>query len=438
MDKNEFTREKIKVKPVNKEKIIHKSILTMVLAVFFGLVACLTFLLLEPVISNILYPKNIAGQVITLPEEKEELLPGDMVAEKIDEVVTFGPKNEINVSLTDRQLDSIIKGISLDVNDYQNMYQSLSEYMDKMSVYMVEVVGVQSDQDGFFNENEKKNHTAGIIVGKNEESYFILTDYDSISKSDKTEVYFYDGKKSEAKIYNVLEDSNIVILQVFFRKISNYKDGLDYKVVSLGSSYNDKLKGNIVIALGCPLGSYDSVGYGIVMSTNTNYRVTDLNYHLLVTDIMGSSKATGALFDLNGCFVGMIMPGIGDSDLKNNIVAYSVSDLKGIVTHMLKENSIPYFGITGMDVTEEVYAEQGIPKGVYVEEVELNSPAMLSGIQKGDIIIKMDEKDIVDMSGFTGYLLKKSEGETVDVTLKRKSYDGYREMTVKVTIQNLK
>ena len=62
MDEKEsysFVNETIKKKPVNKRKLFKKSMVTIVSAVAFGFIACLTFLLLEPVISKKLSPEEI-------------------------------------------------------------------------------------------------------------------------------------------------------------------------------------------------------------------------------------------------------------------------------------------------------------------------------------------------------------------------------------------
>ena len=48
----EFLQEKIKERPINKKKLIQRTIITASLALLFGLLACLTFLLLEPVLNN--------------------------------------------------------------------------------------------------------------------------------------------------------------------------------------------------------------------------------------------------------------------------------------------------------------------------------------------------------------------------------------------------
>ena len=50
--KKYFMIEKIKERPVNKKKLLRRTLITASMAVIFALVACFTFLVLEPVISN--------------------------------------------------------------------------------------------------------------------------------------------------------------------------------------------------------------------------------------------------------------------------------------------------------------------------------------------------------------------------------------------------
>ena len=57
-DQNDFLVERIKVRPINRKKLIRRTILTAAMAVIFGLIACVTFLVLEPVINGWLYPEE--------------------------------------------------------------------------------------------------------------------------------------------------------------------------------------------------------------------------------------------------------------------------------------------------------------------------------------------------------------------------------------------
>ena len=57
----EFVHETIKKKPVNKKKLLRRTVLTAALAVVFGLVACVTFLLIEPFSNNVPIPDMISN-----------------------------------------------------------------------------------------------------------------------------------------------------------------------------------------------------------------------------------------------------------------------------------------------------------------------------------------------------------------------------------------
>ena len=53
----EMIRERMKERPINRKKLMRRTIITVSMAVIFGVFACLTFLLLEPVFSNLFYPE---------------------------------------------------------------------------------------------------------------------------------------------------------------------------------------------------------------------------------------------------------------------------------------------------------------------------------------------------------------------------------------------
>ena len=79
-DDFEFLQERIKERPINKKKLLIRTIITASMAVLFGLLACLSFLLLEPVLNNWLYPEE-EPEVVTFPQEQNEMLPEDMLTE---------------------------------------------------------------------------------------------------------------------------------------------------------------------------------------------------------------------------------------------------------------------------------------------------------------------------------------------------------------------
>ena len=85
----EFIKEKVKERPLNRRKLFKKTLLTASMAAIFGLIACVTFLVLEPVFSNLLYPEEEPQQV-ELKEEniEDEMRPEDMILEEETETET--------------------------------------------------------------------------------------------------------------------------------------------------------------------------------------------------------------------------------------------------------------------------------------------------------------------------------------------------------------
>ena len=79
----EFIKEKVKERPLNRRKLFKRTLLTASMAAIFGLIACVTFLVLEPVFSNLLYPEEEPQQV-ELKEEniEDEMRPEDMILEE--------------------------------------------------------------------------------------------------------------------------------------------------------------------------------------------------------------------------------------------------------------------------------------------------------------------------------------------------------------------
>ena len=76
----EFLQEEIKKRPLNRKKMMRRMTTIAVMAAVFGAVACLFFLLLEPIFNRILYPED-AVTGVTYPEETEteEMTPEEML-----------------------------------------------------------------------------------------------------------------------------------------------------------------------------------------------------------------------------------------------------------------------------------------------------------------------------------------------------------------------
>lgn len=145
-DNTDFMMERIKQRPLNRKKLIRRTLVTAAMAVIFGMVACFTFLLLEPVISNRLYPEEEPQTVVFVEEtEENEILPEDMIADDSQ----MQPEPTEPPTLEDEQIAQVISEMELDldlgVEDYLSLVNSVEEIAKEARKSIVSVVGVTSD-----------------------------------------------------------------------------------------------------------------------------------------------------------------------------------------------------------------------------------------------------------------------------------------------------
>lgn len=466
---NDFMIEKIKTRPINRRKLIRRTIITVVMAVIFGTVACVTFLILEPVISNRLYPEEEPQvQHVTFPEDQEEMSPEDMLAENIpsespsptlpsptpplDNTLPELPPEETESSLTEEQLWEILTGMKLGVEDYNQLYDALqdlvyeddiskdgNDYRPALKQYMVTIRGVTSSIDWFDDVQESSHQASGVIVADNGVELLILVDYTSLEKAENLVLELGDNAhRINAELKGVDKDTNLAIVAVEQNKLpAAYLEIGGLAVAPLGSSIGSRLVGTPVIALGSPMGISDSIGYGMIISADTQLTGPDRNYRLLLTDISGSRNAEGVLFNLSGQVIGIITNSRFGNGMENMINAYGITELRRVIEKLSNGNAFAYMGITGTDVPLYVHNELEVPYGAYVTKVEMDSPAMLAGIQVGDVVTSLNGNSTLSFSSYCTQLIQLDPGQTVQMTVRRQSQGEYREMMFTITLGEL-
>ena len=96
-----------------------------------------------------------------------------------------------------------------------------------------------------------------------------------------------------------------------------------------------------------------------------------------------------------------------------------------------------YFGVTGGDVPDDAVYLYDAPKGAFVLSVEMDSPAMLAGIQAGDIIISAGTRTITKYSDLVGAITEMSSELETNVVVSRLSQGEYKEISFSVLAKPL-
>ena len=428
---NDFMIEKIKERPINRRKLIRRTLITVLMAVIFGLVACLTFLILEPVFTNWLRPEE-EPDIVIFPEDQQEMMPEEMLSENIEPEET--PEPEVENVVTEEQIQEILDDVTLNRDSYKQLYGALSDYVAELEQYMVVVTSVESDVGWFSDVYESESHTSGVIVGNNGRELLILTNYGAIDEADWIQVSFHNGITVDAQIVQYHSETDLAVLCINLNVMSQVMPDEEFHVAPFGFSTSKGLLGSPVIAMGSPMGSSGSIGYGIITSTGGQLTKVDGNYGILSTDIYGSRNASGALFDMNGRLIGFITNEKTSSDMSNMITAYGISGLRRLITGLSTGSKIAYMGILGIDVTAKINEEYGVPVGAYIREIEMDSPAMQAGVQQGDVIVGIGDRTVNGISDYMDIILSTNVGNTIRLKVMRQSQEEYREMEFEIVL----
>jgi len=433
---NEFVIERMKERPVNKKKLLRRTIITATMAAVFGLIACTTFLILEPLISNWINPEE-EPEVVVFPEDSEEMSPEEML---MDNMMTESQNNQQaetpdTYTLDRNQVKEILDSVTVDKDNYRQIYYSMEMFADQCNRSMVAVTGISSNVDWLNNVEESKNKSYGVIIANNGKELLILTDFGPLEKAESMTLTFDNQIEAPAHLKEVDYNTNLAIVAVNLEDFSPVMLEKDVQIASLGTSNVNNIVGTPVIALGSPMGIGGSMDYGMVTAVSSQISKVDTSYHILQTNIAGSQNAGGVLFNLNGQVVGIITNNQSTSDMKNVIIAYGISELKKCIEKMSNGKKMAYLGICGVDVTKEANEEMGVPYGAYITEVAMDSPAMMAGIKQGDVLVNISGRDIQSFGEYATELLQMDVGETVQVTVMRQAQDEYKEMKFDIVLQ---
>ena len=283
----------------------------------FGLVACFTFLVLEPVISNRLYPEEEAEEV-QFPEETvtEEMRPEDMLVEEEKQE----PEEKEPEGLDDEKIEKLLSQVRFGLQEYQLLYEEMAELAKTAGRSVVTVTSVVSDVDWFNNIYENEASASGIIVANNGKSILILVSAGMLNDADSIIVTFCDQATVDAQLVQKDAATGLAVLSVPL--ISIDEETMDIiDIANLGSSNNSDLLGSPVVALGSPMGTSGSVCYGVVTSVGTVVDKPDSAYKTMATDIYGSQNASGVLINLKGQVLGIIDNSHNSEDMKNLVSA---------------------------------------------------------------------------------------------------------------------
>lgn len=411
-EKSEYSFMQETIKDENSRgKKCRKDLLRMAgLGVVFGVCACISFSALKPWLDE-KFPGD--SQEVVIPEEKEE--------EKSDETTA------------DSGDDSTVQTLGID--SYRELQKAMNTVASEAAKSVVEVIGISGEQDWTEESYDNKNSVSGLIIADNGQELLIYGKTSILRNTKEIHIRFADGTTKQASMKKKDESLGFAIYAVAKSSIGQ-STWQQISIATLGSSGSVQ-KGDAAVVLGKPFGYAGAVGFGTIASSRNELDGDDGSYPLLCTDIGAAEDGTGVIVNLSGEVVGIIDQSISDNSSKRLVTGYGISGLKSEIELLSNGQAVPYVGIRGLDVTAEIEA-QGIPKGVYVQTVEPDSPAMAAGIQSGDIIWQVSGESVSSMSSYEKAVLEEKSDAVIRVKGKRKGADGYVDLDFTVNVGDKK
>jgi|WetSurMetagenome_2_1015567.scaffolds.fasta_scaffold19455_3 S1-C subfamily serine protease len=200
--------------------------------------------------------------------------------------------------------------------------------------------------------------------------------------------------------------------------------------------------GEYAVAIGSPLGFSNSVTLGIVSALDRSLDVSSYTgevvtyFGLIQTDTpISPGNSGGALANASGQVIGINAVKSDQSGAEGIGFAIPSSIVTMVADQIIKTGRAThaYMGVGTRAVTEDLQQQFSLSRssGILIASVTQNGPAAKAGIQRGDIVVQIDGKDMVESSDLLQAIRDKQPGDQVKVTLDRNG----QSMDVTVTLE---
>jgi serine peptidase DegS len=223
---------------------------------------------------------------------------------------------------------------------------------------------------------------SGVIV---DTAGHIVTNHHVIANADSVLVQLADGRTADARIVGRDPDTDLAVLKI---------DLAPLPVAAFGRS--DQLKvGDVVLAIGDPIGLSQTVTHGIVSAVSRQQLgIAPLEDFIQTDAPINFGNSGGALVDSSGALVG-INTAIVAKNLGVEGIGFAipVNMVRGVLRDIIAHGRVirGWIGIVPEDVSQEQAMRLRLgPAGVYISNLYVGSPAQHAGLQVGDLLLSID------------------------------------------------
>ncbi len=275
-----------------------------------------------------------------------------------------------------------------------------------------------SDEQSHGKELHETGLGSGFVV--NDDGY-VLTNNHVVEGAQSLQVQLMDEQIFDAEVVGADKETDLAVI-----KLKDAPDNLH--PLSFGSS--EKLQiGEWVVAVGSPFGLRESITSGIVSAKGRqNTGITAYGRFLQTDAAINPGNSGGPLMNLDGEVVGINTAIVSQTGGYQGVGFAIPADLaKTIMNELIKNGKITrgWLGVSIQDISPDIAKALGLQnrEGALVSDVLGGGPAEKAGIERGDVIVKINGEEVNDANDLMNRVALIPPGTSAHVTVLR---DGKR------------
>ncbi len=302
---------------------------------------------------------------------------------------------------------STVSIMKLPGNPFQFFFGQRAQERDQgdLDTYLKKFFGDVPDR-----ELKQRSLGSGVIIDR--EGY-IVTNYHVVKRADAITVRLTDGREFKAKVIGRDSKTDLSLIKIA-------SPARDLPSIPLGDS--DRIRvGDWVLAVGNPFGLAHTVTQGIISATGRVIGAGPYDNFLQTDAPVNPGNSGGPLVNLRGEVVGIttaivaVGQGIGFA-IPSNVA-------KNVIAQLREKGKVVrgWIGVTVQEVTPEIAESFGLKgtKGALVGNVDPEGPAQKAGVNRGDIIVRFNGKEVKTMSDLPLMVADARAGSIVPVAILR-------------------
>jgi len=321
-------------------------------------------------------------------------------------------KNQSQTPLVDKVQGTTAKAITANSNREKLEIPDIAE---KVGPAVVGIINKATSRNYFYYaqpETIEQGSGSGIIISSDG---YIITNYHVIEGAEEITVILNTGKEYSAVLKGGDARTDLALLKI---------EATELPFATLGDSTALRV-GDLAVAIGNPLGQElaGTVTVGYISALNRSITIDNKTLTLIQTDAaINPGNSGGALVNAYGEVIGINTAKISSNQLEGLGFAIPTAEARPIIEDLMSAGYVkgrPVIGISGQAITSQQAKAYGLVEGVYVYSISSSSPAYMSGLKIGDIIIEIEGQQVKTVDEINTIKNKYKPNDVINITVWR-------------------